>query len=89
LFSGIFPLVQIHPNALPSSKAAEAAGKQGKFWEMHDILFDTQNDWKDLGDPKDKFTEYARQLELDEQMFSNDFDSDEVSEKITSRSDIG
>ena len=78
-----FPLAQIHKNALSSSKAAEAAGKQGKFWEMHDVLFETQSDWEDEGDPKDKFLEYARQLELDEQMFSNDYDSGDISEKIT------
>lgn len=43
-----FPLTTIHPNALPAAKAAEAAGKQGKFWEMHDMLFDKQSEWSAL-----------------------------------------
>lgn len=77
-----FPLVQIHKNALPSSKAAEAAGKQGKFWDMHDILFETQSDWDNLGNPKDKFIEYAKRLELDEQKFTDDYESKEISVKI-------
>lgn len=39
------PLVQIHQNALASHRAAEAAHKQGKFWEMHDILYQRQEEW--------------------------------------------
>jgi protein-disulfide isomerase len=37
-----FPLTEIHPRALPAAEAAEAAGAQGRFWEMHDLLFDSQ-----------------------------------------------
>lgn len=40
-----FPLTQIHPFADIAARAAEAAGKQGKFWEMHDLLFERQGDW--------------------------------------------
>lgn len=77
-----FPLLQIHKNALPSSKAAEAAGRQGKFWEMHDKLYETQGDWDDMADPKGKFLEFAKEMGLDEQKFLTDFDSQEVSDKI-------
>ena len=43
-----FPLFSIHDKAALSMQAAEAAGAQGKFWEMHDLLFETQNEWSDL-----------------------------------------
>jgi protein-disulfide isomerase len=78
-----FPLLQVHKNAMSSSRAAEAAGKQNKFWEMHGKLYVTQDEWKDVGDPKSKFSEYAKELGLDEQKFLNDFDSQEVANKIT------
>ncbi|WP_434980225.1 DsbA family protein [Daejeonia sp. YH14] len=38
-----FPLTEIHPNAFHAALAAEAAGKQNKFWEMHDILYENQS----------------------------------------------
>ncbi|MEK0346606.1 MAG: thioredoxin domain-containing protein, partial [Nitrosopumilus sp.] len=40
-----FPIQSIHPNALPASVAAECANEQGKFKEMHDTLFENQNEW--------------------------------------------
>jgi len=43
-----FPLVQIHPNAAGAHFAAECAGEQGKFWEMHDLLFERQDEWAAL-----------------------------------------
>lgn len=77
-----FPLSQIHPNAVAASKAAEAAGKQDKFWEMHDLLFDKQSDWESLGNPKDKFVEYASELGLDTDKFKVDLGSNEVESKV-------
>lgn len=56
-----FPLVQIHKNTVISSLALEAAGAQGKFWEMHDILFKKQTDWKGLENPLDAFAGYAQE----------------------------
>jgi len=44
-----FPLIQIHPNAMPAAIAAEAAADQGKFWEMHDQLYFNQNKWVEAG----------------------------------------
>jgi len=76
-----FPLAQ-HVNGMPASKAAEASGKQGKFWEMHDILFENQIEWEKSPNPRIKFVEYAKALGLDIDKFSSDFDSKEVSEKI-------
>ena len=43
-----FPLTQIHPNAAMAHAAAECAGSQGKFWEMHDLLFERQGEWSSL-----------------------------------------
>jgi protein-disulfide isomerase len=42
-----FPLAQIHPRAEAAAEAAEAAGAQGKFWEMHDLLYENQEDLED------------------------------------------
>lgn len=77
-----FPLMQIHPNGLPSSKASEAAGKQGKFWEMHDLLYKEQEKWATTSDAKEVFTGYAKTLGLDITRFSADFDSKETEAAI-------
>ncbi|OGM29902.1 hypothetical protein A2630_03985 [Candidatus Woesebacteria bacterium RIFCSPHIGHO2_01_FULL_44_10] len=77
-----FPLTSIHKNALVSAQAAEAAGLQGKLWEMHNALFEHQADWSELDDPTSKFIEYATNLELDIEKFANDLASDEVNQKV-------
>lgn len=59
-----FPLTQ-HKNSLPSAEAAEAAGAEGKYWEMHDKLYATQAEWSNLADPSDKFAEYAVAIGID------------------------
>ncbi|HJX46032.1 MAG TPA: thioredoxin domain-containing protein [Patescibacteria group bacterium] len=78
-----FPL-PTHKNSIPGAKAAEAAGVQGKFWKMHDLLYLKQSDWTDEGNPKDKFVEYAKSLGLDEERFKTDFDSKEIKDRINS-----
>src|SRR3989338_1671927 len=50
-----YPLTSIHRNAEEAAYAAEAAGKQGMFWEYHDILFEEQGSWSNIGDPDDTF----------------------------------
>lgn len=77
-----FPLNQIHPNAYEAALAAEAAGKQGKFWEMHDLLFANQNAWVRLGSPLDTFRTYAAQLELNVEQFETDYRSADVRDKV-------
>ncbi len=57
-----FPLVQIHKNAVEAALAAEAAGAQGKYWEMRELLFQKQADWEGLAEPLEVFAEYARQV---------------------------
>ena len=75
-----FPLKTIHSMAEPAGRAAEAAGLQGKFWEMHDILFEKQNEWSRKG--PDTFLEYAQSLDLDLEKFESDFKSKELKDKI-------
>ncbi len=59
-----FPLTQ-HKNSTSSAEAAEAAGAQGKYWEMHDKLYETQLEWSNLADPSDTFAQYATAMGLD------------------------
>lgn len=69
-----FPLTGIHDKAQITAEAAEAAGAQGKFWEMHDLLFQRQRDWASL--PPDQMPEvlagYAQELGLDVERFRQD-----------------
>jgi protein-disulfide isomerase len=66
-----FPL-PMHLNAPMAAEAAEAAAEQGKFWEMHDKLYETQNVWSDLPSPLDTFTQYAKDLGLDAAKFKTE-----------------
>jgi protein-disulfide isomerase len=68
-----FPLTSIHPNALPASKAAVAAGKQGKFWEMHAKLFGNQRELS-----PDNYKKWAEELKLDMARFEKDLASPDV-----------
>jgi protein-disulfide isomerase len=62
-----FPLEEVHPHALHCALAAEAAGAQGKFWPMHDLLFENQNHLK-----LKQLRGYAERLELDMARFDAD-----------------
>jgi protein-disulfide isomerase len=62
-----FPLTMVHPHALQAAEAAESAGGQGRFWDMHDVLFKHQ----DALAPTD-LTEYANDLGLDMPQFVRD-----------------
>ncbi|MDN5272153.1 thioredoxin domain-containing protein [Chloroflexus sp. MS-CIW-1] len=53
------PLTNIHPNAVAAAEAARCAGDQGKFWEMHDQLFNNQSLWAQLSSPLNTFSGYA------------------------------
>ncbi len=77
-----FPLKQIHMNAERSAWAAEAAGQQGKFWEMADLLFKNQAIWSALPNPLPAFQQYARSLGLDVNKFTADMDGFVVHSKV-------
>lgn len=72
-----FPL-NIHKNAKVGAYAALAAGEQDKYWDMHLKLFEKQEEWSDLANPRDKFAEYAKEIGLDEAKFRDDMDSNEI-----------
>ncbi len=76
------PLSQIHQNAIAGARAAEAANKQGKFWEMHDMLYQTQEAWSSESNPKSIFEQYAKQLGLDTTKFGQDYSSGAVNDLI-------
>jgi protein-disulfide isomerase len=64
-----FPLEQPHPHALPAAEAAECAAAQGRFWQMHDLLFENQ-----LQLERHDLEEYARRIELDVPRFAAELD---------------
>lgn len=76
------PEQPLHDKAALSAQAAEAAGVQGKFWEMHDVLFATQVEWRGLSieDFEDWLQETAAELDLDLAQFNEDLHSDELTE---------
>ena len=71
-----FPLTAIHPHALAASAAAEAAAPQGRYWEMHDMLFHRQKALEDAD-----LHAYAQDLGLDVERF----DSDRFGEPVLAR----
>ncbi|HEY4161183.1 MAG TPA: thioredoxin domain-containing protein, partial [Candidatus Saccharimonadales bacterium] len=82
------PLSQIHQNAIAGARAAEAADMQGKFWQMHDVLYEEndyeeQTGWVVSNDPLDDyFVGYAKQLGLNVSKFKTDFASAAANDRI-------
>jgi protein-disulfide isomerase len=72
-----FPLAESHPHARLAAQAAEAAAAQGKFWEMHDMLFEHQ----DGLEPED-LTGYAKSLGLDTAKFARDLESGTYAKRV-------
>ena len=77
-----FPL-QGHKNGMTAALAAEAAGRQGKFWEMHDLMYERQKDWgeKQVATPQ-VFEAYAEELGLNMEQFKTDVASASVKERV-------
>ncbi|HET8708900.1 MAG TPA: thioredoxin domain-containing protein [Candidatus Saccharimonadales bacterium] len=76
------PLTQLHPNTMAASRAAEAAGLQGKYWEMHDLLYTNQNAWAGSSNAQAIFEGYAQQLGLNMTQFKKDYSSQKVNNAI-------
>lgn len=78
LITRYFPLDQ-HANSRPAARAAEAASRQGKFWEMYERIFAEQTTWESSSDAYGYFESYAKQLGLDLNTFAKDYnDSTEL-----------
>ena len=78
-----FPLPQ-HKNAIPAALVAEAAGAQGKFFEMDSALYENQSEWGESADPSAFFTKYATALDLDMTKFNADIKDSKYSDFIQS-----
>jgi protein-disulfide isomerase len=77
-----FPLMPNHPHSLAAARAAEAAGLQGKFFEMHDLLYENQTKWKDEFDVRPAFEAYAKAAGLDVERWKKDQTSEAVEQRI-------
>lgn len=78
-----FPLSNIHPHAITAAHYSEAAARQGKFWELHDMFFDRQHQWSRVGDIKPVFDGYIAELKLDKEQFDKDLVSDTLRDKVS------
>jgi formate-nitrite transporter family protein len=77
-----FPLVPAHVHALAAARSAEAAGLQGKFWEMHDLLYENQKAWHDAFDARPIFEDYATRIGLNMEKFRSDSSGEIVAQRI-------
>jgi protein-disulfide isomerase len=76
-----FPLAS-HPHAQEAARAAEAAGLQGRFWEMHDLLYGSQLVWTRAADVQELFNQFAKSIGLDLERFKIDMESEQVKTRI-------
>src|SRR6185295_11452342 len=77
-----FPLTGIHKNALGAAIAAEAAGEQKHFWEMHELLYQQQGDWAKVSNPETLFVDYAQRIGLDLNQFKQSLQSPEIKQRV-------
>ncbi len=76
------PLIPPHEHALIAAQAAEAAGIQGRFWEMHDKLYENQKAWSEASDLVPLFVDYAKQIGLNPDQFMKDLNGETVAARI-------
>jgi protein-disulfide isomerase len=77
-----YPL-PMHNQAFAAAKAAMCAAAQGKFWQMHDLLFGRQREWAEQADAPRRFTRFASELRLDSAQYRDCYDNDRVAPLIT------
>lgn len=78
-----------HPFAALAARAAESAKNQGKFLEMHNKLFENQNQWSKSGNPTPIFVNYARDIGLDVEQFKEDLNSGETQRAVMEQKQTG
>lgn len=83
-----FPLA-MHNHAMEAGMAAEAAGVQGKFWEMHDLLYQYQAVWSKVSDVSQFFESYAESIGLDVARFNADRQSPDIRQRVMSQGEAG
>ncbi|HKP46900.1 MAG TPA: thioredoxin domain-containing protein [Pyrinomonadaceae bacterium] len=76
------PLTAVHKNAMLAAQAAEAARMQNHFWEMHDLLYERQERWKDDINPRPIFVKFAEELGLNTWEFSRNLNDKQVQMRI-------
>lgn len=84
-----YPLTQLHPHAYEAARAAEAAGKQGKYFPMHDLLYENQDSWANASDVSSIFAGFAQQLGLNVDQFKADEASEAVANIINADTQAG
>lgn len=79
-----FPLTSVHKNAMFAAKAAVAAGEQGKFWQLHDWLYDNQDSWGELpaADAQSKINDEVKTLGVNMDQYKKDLSSSATEGKI-------
>jgi protein-disulfide isomerase len=77
-----FPLPQVHKHAMVAAYAAEAAGFQGRFWEMYDKLYTDQATWSKAPDARTFFVDYARDIGLDMNRFARDMNNPDADARV-------
>jgi protein-disulfide isomerase len=84
-----FPLTSLHPNAFAGSRAAEAAAKQNKFWDMYNKLYSNQTEWAQSSNPNKLFEGYAKSIGLNIAQYQADFKSKSVNDAVRADMDAG
>lgn len=79
-----FPLTTIHDKSLLAAQAGEAAGQFGRFWQMHDKLFENQDTWSEMtqDEAKEAFTSYAEELAIDREEFTAMLENDTIRQAV-------
>ncbi|HVF72708.1 MAG TPA: thioredoxin domain-containing protein [Chthoniobacterales bacterium] len=83
-----FPLIN-HKHARPAAHAAEAADMQGRFWDMHDLLYKEQNNWSHAQDVFPLLHGYAGAIGLDVERFKKDMESETVQKRVDADHQLG
>lgn len=84
-----FPLLALHPHAFVAARAARCAGDQDRYFEYHDLVFETQDDWSPMGNAIGHFNGLADELELDAQAFRDCLESDRHAKVVTANMKLG